>query len=650
MCGFVGIFNSQAGPVSPREIFSMCDLVAHRGPDDSGYLFIETATGKTVASLERDRKRLEKKPPRSNLAFGHRRLSIIDLSDKAHQPMRSQDGSIWLVFNGALYNYIELREELKTAGYRFTSDSDTEVIIHAYRHWGKECLHRFNGMWAFALWDGKKKQLFMARDRMGIKPLYYHFQDDRIIFASEIKSLLEAGGVKREPEDEMVFDFLLWGIKDHSEKTFFKNINQLKPGELMIVSADGAPSLERYYRLQHTRDIGRYNQHRNSHLSEKLLYLMEDAVRLRLRSDVPVGFCLSGGIDSSAISCLAHRLVNNSPQRTEKGQYRTFTFGNKEQAFDERPFAAMVSSKLSFENQYIYVKHDRFWDDIDRVLWHQDEPFYSTSIYAQYRVSQAVRDTGTTVLLDGQGADELFAGYGGYYEQLLAQLLREGSLPRFLSKLVSGSKNMEAGSLKILNRVLRLLNPLASHPLFSRSRQRLGLINNTFIKRHAQREKIIREKRDPGKIQDRLFQDVTTFNMPQLLHYADRNAMTFAIEGRYPFLDYRIVEFALALPAVYKQRDGCSKYILRNAMTDLVPQAILDRRDKMGFVTPEAMWLRRNKDTIKDLFHPDTVRGERFLDVHRINRSFDDLFTDRNLARMGLWKIIILEKWLRMWF
>lgn len=650
MCGFVGILSSGGEMIDPRELYSMCDCIAHRGPDDSGYLFLETQNGRFVSYREQDRESVLKEPCPARLGMGHRRLSIIDLSDKAHQPMKSNDGRIWLVFNGALYNYIELREELKAAGYHFSSDSDTEVIIYAWRQWGEECLQRFNGMWAFALWDSDRNQLFLSRDRMGIKPLYYHFQNGRFVFASEIKSILQAQGVKREPEDAMVFDFLLWGIKDHSEKTFFKNIHQLKPGELLCVNGDGTSTQRHYYHLHFNRDIGRFNSIDETTVMEILDHLLKDSIKLRLRSDVPVGFCLSGGIDSSSIVCLADEIASTNRNGAPPVSYRTFTFGNRERAFDERPYAAMVDREVFMKNHPILIDHERFWDSIETVLWHQDEPFASTSIYAQYLVNQAVKTNGTTVLLDGQGADELFAGYGGYYEQLLAQLAREGNAKRLLRKLKIGSRNMEIGQLKLLGRVLRILNTVATGPLTGRSRFRLQLANRKFVADFADREELIRKKRDPGTVQERLFQDVTTFNLPQLLHYADRNSMAFAIEGRYPFLDYRIVEFALTLPAVYKVRDGCSKYILRKAMTGTVPQAILDRRDKMGFVTPEAEWIRHNMDSVHDLFEADSFRASRYIDVTKIRKSFGTLFTDRAISRLGLWKIIILEKWMRMWF
>ena len=650
MCGFVGIFSFNDRMIEPPELFSMCDLIAHRGPDDSGYLFLDTRNGRFASYKEKDRESATKAPPAAKLGMGHRRLSIIDLSDKASQPMKSGDGKIWLSFNGALYNYIELRQELKAAGYRFSSDSDTEVIIYAWRHWGEECLERFNGMWAIALWDSDRNQLFLSRDRMGIKPLYYHFQNGRFLFASEIKSILQAQGITREPEDTMVFDFLLWGIKDHTERTFFKNIHQLKPGEILCVSADGTSHLKHYYHLHFNRDIGRFNSNDETTAMETFDCLLRDSIKLRLRSDVPVGFCLSGGIDSSSIVCLADQIAAADQTGASPVSYRTFTFGNRERAFDERPFAAMVDREVFMKNHPILIDQERFWDSIDTVLWHQDEPFASTSIYAQYLVNKEVKINDTTVLLDGQGADELFAGYGGYYEQLLAQLAREGNVKSLLRKLKTGSRNMEVGQLKLLGRVLRILNTVATGPLTGRSRFRLQLANRKFVSDYADREELIKKKRAPGTVQERLFQDVTTFNLPQLLHYADRNSMAFAIEGRYPFLDYRVVEFALTLPAVYKLRDGCSKYILRKTMTGTVPQAILDRRDKMGFVTPEAEWIRNNMDAVRDLFETDSFRAERYIDVSKIRKSFDTLFTDRAISRLGLWKIIILEKWLRSFF
>ena len=323
MCGISGIYNLNNEPVSRSLLKDMTDVLLHRGPDDEGYILLNSGDGS------------------SDIAFGHRRLSIIDLSSSGHQPMPNEDKSIWITYNGEVYNYIELREELEKAGHVFNSKTDTEVIIHAYEAWGEECLRRFNGMWAFAIWDFNKKRLFCARDRLGVKPFYYIYNKKQFAFASEIKSLLKTG-IEKKPNDAIIFDYLAFGLQDHTEDTFFEGVKQLKPAHYLFLE-NGVLRKERYWNIEVNDEIG------GKENDESRFYdLLRDSVRLRLRSDVPVGTCLSGGLDSSSIVCVMNKLIH------DKKMQKTFSACSDNKKFDERRYIEDVIEETGAEKNYIF--------------------------------------------------------------------------------------------------------------------------------------------------------------------------------------------------------------------------------------------------------------------------------------------------------
>ena len=422
MCGFVGIYSFN-GVFRPPLIQKMVDVLWHRGQDDEGFLAANSKLGEAILLTRKGNKirerSLEEFNRPANLFLGHRRLSIIDLSLAGHQPMSNEDGSIWIIHNGEIYNYLEIQRELEPLEHRFQSRTDTEVILHAYEEWEIDCLRRFNGMWAFAIVDLKKKRIFCSRDRAGVKPFYYLYDGKRFCFASEIKALLEMDHFSVEPNEQIIADYLFSGLLDHTRETFFKNIYQLRPGEYILVEADKL-TINSYWDIE-AKEI-RFARDRD--YVERFYELLQDSIRLRLRTDVPIGTCLSGGLDSSSIVCLANRLMFDGQSidpRLVGERQKTFSSCFEDPSYDERKFIELVIDQTGAEKNYVFPKAEDLFNELPKLIWHQEEPFGSTSIFAQWNVMQLVKERGVTVLLDGQGGDELLAGYLPSFYFLLSQ-------------------------------------------------------------------------------------------------------------------------------------------------------------------------------------------------------------------------------------
>jgi asparagine synthase (glutamine-hydrolysing) len=410
MCGIAGIFRFDAGMVNEKLLDGMGKRLAHRGPDGKG-IFVDQEMG-----------------------LVHRRLKIIDLSEEAHQPMTDSQGSLTISYNGEIYNYLELRKELEEDGFSFRSGSDTEVILAAYARWGVECVKKFNGMFAFALWDRGERRLFCARDRLGVKPFYYHCNTNRFAFASEIKCLLSLPDVPAEANRKLIRDYLVLGLVDHTSETFFSGIRKLDPATWLILDRRGIRE-ERYWEIEvNDQPQGNSCLPREA---ENFREILTDAIRLRLRSDVPIGSCLSGGIDSTSIVCLIHSLI--SPRHKERvGEYqKTFSAVSEIPNLDERPFIRLVTAATGAEEHLVFPVAGRFLDELDALVWHQEEPFSSSSVYAQWCVFRRAAQAGVKVLLDGQGADEQLCGYRKFSYFYLRHLLPGAHVAHFLRKAFS---------------------------------------------------------------------------------------------------------------------------------------------------------------------------------------------------------------------
>jgi asparagine synthase (glutamine-hydrolysing) len=660
MCGIAGFFDARE-PATASRVRAMTDRLQHRGPNAEGLLLVDTRTGMTWTDGGATNATFD-------LALGHRRLSILDLSDAGLQPMASASGKHWLVFNGEIYNYVELREELRALGHAFHTGTDTEVLLAAYEEWGIACLQRCNGMWAFALWDGNKRELYLARDRMGVKPLYYASGDGWLVFGSEIKALLAHPRVPREPNAAIVYDFLSLRLADHTNETFFEGIYRVPASHYLVLRPRHSPRIERYWDAQPAFRMEASEAEENAAI-DRFRELFDDAVRIRLRADVPIGTCLSGGVDSSSIVVTANHLMFDElkldPALIGERQ-RTFSACFDDPRFDERPYIDKVIDKTGASTHRVFPSGERLWQELPALVAQMDEPFHSTSQYSQYNVMRLVRDSGVTVTLDGQGADELMAGYGTYHSVMLATLLRAGRILGSVREALATwwmSGRGRTGSELALRTAYGLLPSSITTPLrtavapyftsYSAEGRTLQMIRTELHEQFGARRLGWLEARsatmhDLGK---RLYADVFQFSLPCLLRYADRNSMAFSIESRMPLLDYRLVEHIFSLPLSLIVRDGWTKWVFRRAMEGRLPHDVQWRKDKMGFVTPEGVWLRDGKQHMADVLSGPLL-SERFLDTKKVRERLDEYVrtTSESARYTDVFRWYILEVWMRQAF
>lgn len=623
MCG---LFASVGLPVTPERI----DMVAHRGPDGRGWQ--------------------EYQSPAGPVALGHRRLAIIDVSDAGLQPMADASGRYHLVFNGEIYNYIELRDELRARGETFVSESDSEVLLRCYMLWGADCLPRLRGMFAFLIWDDRDKVLFAARDRYGIKPLYLTALPGGVAFASEIKQLLDLPGGVRRVNLARAHDFLSGGMSDHTAETLFQGIRQLRGGECCTVPARGAGASEPRIMRWHAVAMSALGEIDEKAASERFRDLLADSVRLHLRADVPVGSCLSGGLDSSSIVCLmAAMLPPDAPG------LHTVSACYAEKAVDEKPFMDTVVAKTGAQAHFIFPRAEDVFARASDITWHQDEPFGSTSIFAQWCVFEAARAAGVKVMLDGQGADELLAGYHSFFPIYLAELARSARLLT-LAQTIAARREMHGQGYG--GQLLRLAFSLAPDRLKGLARRtHRGQVQHGWLSSQALAEL----DRQPTALETAAAslglappRDIASLclvmahasNLPMLLHWEDRNSMAHGIEARVPFLDPPLADFALALGNRHKLVGADTKRVLRRAMVDLLPREVSERRDKLGFATPEAVWMR---GPLRGLVEDGVERTLRvlpgLLDAAGTRRFAADMLDGRAPVDFTLWRIVSLGLW-----
>ncbi len=603
MCGING-FNWK----DEYKIEKMNSRLKHRGPDDEGIYVDE------------------------EVSLGHLRLSIIDLSKNGHQPMSDCGERFYIVYNGEVYNFKELRAELESLGYSFKSNTDTEVILYSYIQWQERCLDRFNGMFAFAIYDSESKKVFLARDRMGVKPLYYYFKNKKFLFSSEIPPLLEHE-VDTAPNKKIIKDFLLYNISDHSDETFFEGIKKIPRGCYATFDLKRSElEIKEWYDIRYEEKFtGKYED-----AISIFRDLMENSVDIRLISDVPVGTCLSGGIDSSTIACLINRSM----------KIKTFSAVYDDFERDESKFISIVSEKTGMANYRVRPTPEKLQKDLLKIIELVGEPFPSASIYAQNCVQELAKKNGVTVVLDGQGADELLAGYHYFLGFYLVDLLKGFKLRRFASEWYNLIKG---GNYRIaIQFSLYLLLPIfIREEIFLReSLLSRDLMNDT----NATTEYFNNFSNCTSLSQSLEFH--LKYRLEQLLKWEDRNSMGNQTESRVPFLDYRIIEFVSGLPDDFIIRGGRTKALLRDAMTDVVPLEILQRRDKIGYETPDAHWLKTTyfKKILEDWFVQNEPLCREYVDIKKLRREINEhIYKNKNHAR-NLWKAIFLEAWLKVFF
>ncbi len=652
MCGIFGVLNFNEVNVDMKSLQDSVNIIKHRGPDDEGYAVFNTH--KKIREERYGDTSVTKKgtfvlsgsPDVFNLAFGFRRLSILDLSINGHQPFFNEDKSICIIFNGEVYNYIEIREELKQKGYKFRTGTDTEVIMNSYIEWGEDCLSRFNGMWGIGLYDMRKDILFCSRDRFGVKPFYYYKDDKIFVFGSELKSVIEY--FKKDPSfvkkinKEIAYDYFLNSFTDHTENTFIQGVKHLPPSHFIRIS-NNEFSVKKYFSLEINKELGKYDENNFKRIKDSFSELIYDSVNLRLRSDVAVGTCLSGGLDSSTVVSIISALLKDDEKilRSQIGSMqKTFSAVYDDSTIDERNFIEKIVKATNCDSHYIFPDKADFAEDADKFIFQLDEPIGGTSPYAQWNVMKLARQNNVTVLLDGQGADESLGGYEVYFGFLYANLFKKKNFTGLISEV---SKNFNKGieiSLRGLKYYLISRNKNINSPVSK-------YYNTDFLKNYS--GKSVLDYRTTGNLNEKLYEDLTQYILPSLLRYEDRNAMNFSIESRTPFLDYRIIKLLFETEGVYKMHDGFSKWILRNSMEDSLPSEVVWRRDKKGFPTPERKWLMRLKNDFIDVVKENREDLNVFLNTDLILSNYDKIVSDPDIKSHFLWKIYNFAKWKKMY-
>jgi len=583
------------------------------------------------------------------VSLGHRRLSIIDLVT-GNQPMISADKRFAMIFNGEIYNYIELRDELKVLGREFHTTSDSEVLLQAFEQWGPACSSKLNGMWAFAIWDDKEKKLFLSRDRFGIKPLYYSLQDGAFLFASEPKALLATGLISRKINRRAVYDYLAFTVTDHTPETFFEEIKQLPPGHSMTIDQSLKPEIERFWQLPQAPQV---SNKADRHMIEEFKALFTDAIRIRLRSDVPVGSCLSGGLDSTSIVCTAQNMLKEGTDGKIK-RMETFSAIFKGSDIDESRFIQETEKQISTNSHYVTPVKEEMLADIENFIRSQDEPIVTPSAIAQCNVMRLANENNVKVLLDGQGADETLGGYTRFISSRAADFFREGEIQKAFQTLVNTRSNLMEKfavvglflSMVTNARVSRMVDRLSIFIMDFKKTDSMAAMHEDLRSEGASRTFDRYQKQPPYLFSSLQFS--TDHRLQELLRYEDRNSMRYSIETRLPFLDYRLVSFEFtSLPDSLKINEQWTKRVLREAMTGVIPDTIRNRKDKLGFAVPERDWVEyflRNGG-LRLLSDKPRIISFRIIDEAFLKR-FVGTFPKCKDWRFA-WRLLNLEIWLR---
>ena len=528
---------------------SVIDSVTHRGPDGRGWNEFSSPSGPVV--------------------MAHRRLAIVDLSEDGHQPMASDDDRYWVSYNGEIYNYLEIQKELEALGHYFKTKTDTEVLLKSYLQWGPDCLNHFNGMFAFVIWDDKEKKVFTARDRFGVKPLYYYRQGNKIAFASEIKQFKHLPEWKSVLHQEMAQEYLNKDYCDHKDTTLYINVLQVLPGNYLNFSAlEEKKDPVSWYHLKDHIFPRSFN---DNDAIEEFRNIFEDAIRLRLRSDVPSGSCLSGGLDSSSIVSMIRAITP-----PDKKVY-TFSSVFPGHAVDESRYIDELVTKKNLTSFKNHPMVDEFMSNVDKILFYQDLPFAGASVFAQWKTFQSAKTQGVTVLLDGQGADESLLGYPGMLYGLIFDYLKTFQMRDLISLIKWYSVSSNLPLKKLIMMAIQQRNPSLYRQILKCFRKTSNGTVDLFSSEIG------------GSINNMCLHFFYN-NFQTLLRYADRNSMAFGRESRMPFLDYRIVELAMSLNVNQRFRNNQTKWVLRKSMHGLNIESILERKDKNGFATPEEQW------------------------------------------------------------
>lgn len=657
MCGISGVISKNN--IHVDSLVRMNQIIKHRGPDDEGFVLFNDNDTIVLGSedtakeswssneLYSPKSDINSSTIQANVGFGHRRLSILDLSPKGHQPMCTQDERYWITFNGEVYNYLEIKEELIILGHIFVTETDTEVILHAYQEWGTDCQHKFNGMWAFALYDRQEKSIFLSRDRFGIKPLYYWYSPSgNFYFGSEIKQFTVLPDWKAVLNKSRALDYLYYANLDHTEETLFKGVYSVLPGyyysgkiENLIKTDECKLQLQKWYNSFKTLFKGSFNEAKDIFLKK-----FQDAVKLHLRADVAVGSALSGGLDSSSIVSYVNILLR---EQNKSELQKTFSSCATDKRYDERVWMDEVVRETKVDGHFVYPKGEDIFKLTENILWHLDEPYQSQAAYLSNHVFKEARKNNVIVLLNGQGADEYMSGYSEfqlfYYKSLFFkgkffQLFKEVKSPRIVLNILKDSmmfyvpvfiRNWLYNIQKkrhIMNRILtdKLKSEKHIHPYLINNYKKTSLFNISNYQ---------------------IFKDP----LQKYLKWEDRNSMAHSVEARVPFLETNLVEFTRSLPVEFLYEQGKTKKILVDAMKGILPEIVRQRKDKKGFITPEERWFKEDHfDDFVNLFKTNVKYSKGLIKEDEVLCYFSDVKSGKVPFSYSYWHIISFCIWMKI--
>ena len=634
MCGIAGIALKKPNSVNLKDVVvAMSQSIKHRGPDGEGVLLIgdntipvstkDTPPFKTSGLNYLPQKNISEAQGEFNLALAHRRLSIIDLSDTGHQPMALSDGKWWIIYNGEIFNYLELKKELESEGIQFVSTSDTEVVLQAYKTWGADCLEKFNGMWSFCIYDEEKQELFCSRDRFGVKPFYYVDNANVFAFASEQKAFVKSGLIKAEMNEKALHNYLINNHMEPEENNFFEGVKELWPGYYLTYNLKSHQvHTYRYFKLEPDYDYETDLQS-NEELIEQIREKLINAVNLRLRSDVPVGSCLSGGVDSSVLAALM------SKDKSKPVYFFTSVFKNKEG--DESYFADLMAKHVHGIHKTIEPTSEGLFKELETLVYSQDVPIWDTSTYAQYKVMELAKQNNIKVVLDGQGADELFAGYHHHFVAKWNYLLSYGNVFGMMRDMNQSKKTIAS-------------------PFSLFIKEKIKANYNTYLKNNApyflgdfvNKYETVNPVNYLDKVNQQLAYDITDARLKAFLKCEDRCGMWHSVESRTPFSDdIELINLLFSINGNRKMQNGISKFFLREAVKDQLPKEIYTRYDKMGFETPMNKWIGGN---YKAIFEEVEAANFSFAKTSVLKQKFESGTAGTNEIKL-LYKWWVLVKW-----
>ncbi|NOX15392.1 MAG: asparagine synthase (glutamine-hydrolyzing) [Epsilonproteobacteria bacterium] len=618
MCGIVGFISSDK--VSEDTLSKMLHSIDHRGPNDDGYHYSKLLN--------------------KNIFLGHTRLSILDTSFQGHQPMISNDGNFELIYNGEVYNYIEIREELKAKGYLFDSSSDTEVVLKSFIEWGSDCFAKFNGMWALAIYDRVNKKIILSRDRVGKKPLYYYRDNDKFIFASEIKAILKYPNLEIKPNLKKVYKYLSTNYRyiDIDTESYFENIYQIEKSNVVEIDLDLNMTSKKYWELKEFNN----SKKNEKDTIEEFKELIVDSVRLRLRSDVPVGCFLSGGMDSTSITSIAYKVLK-TPIMTFSG-----ITGEEKGIYDETEYINEVIKETNAKYRFIKPDPTDIFDTIDEMLDYHDEPICTVTWYSLYLIVKNMKDSNVPVVLNGHGGDELLAGYWDHYQYNFYDLKNDDKLEYEIKNWYKNHKRDMSEIEKYKLMIEKVMNKeekeIDKFPDYS------YVFSDDFQCKFNLNIELDSIKCD-SILTKRMYKELFYETVPASLRAEDRNTMAHSIESRSPFLDHRLIEYCYALDNKYKIRDGIGKWILRESMKGILPEKVRTRKDKAGFIAPADEWFRTiNKDQIIEMLGSKEFEDLGIFNINVLREVYGEHLGGEKNHQMFLWQLINIYLWYKKFF